>query len=184
MIAVERGDDAKKRVDRVENALVDPSSGKERLCRRAIWRSTSMSDPHRAPIRDQPRSREPDHVRADALPRGDRRGKGHGEAEEGPLLRRSGAARHAAKLALRPCNCWCRWKKFDSGASFPSRARDRRMRSLSSIEDVGDFRPECLLLDAVLERVDAGDDEAVELLVADVAESAIELVDVIGGRVL
>ena len=52
------------------------------------------------------------------------------------------------------------------------------------LQDIGDFRPERLLLNAVPERVDAGDDEAVKLLVTDVAESAIELVDVIGGRVL
>jgi hypothetical protein len=48
------------------------------------------------------------------------------------------------------------------------------------LQDVGDFRPEGFLLNAVLERIDPGDDEAVELLVTDVAECFVELVDVIG----
>ena len=67
------------------------------------------------------------------------------------------------------------------GAPTEEHARERVGRR--PLQDVRDFRPESLLLDPVLQRVDPGNDEAVELLVAYVSERAVEFANVIGRRV-
>jgi hypothetical protein len=74
-------------------------------------------------------------------------------------------------------------EELQGGLCAPAKEETREGVRRRPLQDVGDFRPEGLLLNAVLERIDPGDDEAVELLVTDVGERAVELVDVIGRRI-
>src|ERR1700745_2121165 len=60
--------------------------------------------------------------------------------------------------------------------------RGKRVRGRPP-QDIDDLGPKVLLFDPWLQRVDAGDDEAVELPVLDFAEGAVEFADVLGRRV-
>ena len=105
MIAVERGDDAKKRVDRVEFALVDRFVGQpQRLGQPGDLEMDIAFGPIEAPLRDRPVDRAPDRGHADARAGGDLLVAiaGHEEVEEGlALTRRFGAARLASRARLR-----------------------------------------------------------------------------------
>src|SRR5579871_6091330 len=74
-------------------------------------------------------------------------------------------------------------EELEGRLSAPTKEETGKGVRRRPIEDFGDFRPELLLLDAILEGVDAGDDEAVELLVANVSKGAVEFANMVGGRV-
>jgi hypothetical protein len=65
----------------------------------------------------------------------------------------------------------------------PAQIERREHVARRPVEDLLHFRPEGFVADPRLQRVDAGDDEAVELVVADVAQRIVELDDVLGRRV-
>src|SRR4029077_9032423 len=52
------------------------------------------------------------------------------------------------------------------------------------LQDVCDIRPESLLLHPVLQRIDAGYDETVELLAPDISKGAVEFADMVRWRVV
>ena len=65
----------------------------------------------------------------------------------------------------------------------PAQIERREHVARRPVEDLLHLRPERLVADARLQRVDAGDDQAVELVVADVAQRIVELDDMLGWRI-
>jgi hypothetical protein len=118
-----------------------------------------------------------------ALPARHRCGKDVGETEQEPGFVRDQAMLEQAEqlpLALVAVDVV---EELQGRLRAPAQEERREGVRRRPLQDVGDFRPEGLLFDAGTQRVDARDDEAVELLVPNVAERAIELTDVIGGRI-
>src|SRR5574337_1967887 len=65
----------------------------------------------------------------------------------------------------------------------PTEKKRRKRVGRRPLQDVGYIGPKVLLLDPRLQGVDAGHDEAVEFSVANFAERAVELEDMVGGRI-
>src|SRR5205085_1188245 len=98
---------------------------------------------------------------------------GEPEQEPGPV--RDEAMLEQAEQLLLPLVTIDVVKKFERRLGAPAEEKRRNRIRRRPFQEVDDLGPEILLLDARLQRIDAGDDEPVEFLVLDVAEGAVEL---------
>ena len=72
---------------------------------------------------------------------------------------------------------------FQRRLGGPAQEHRRKNIGRRPLQNLRDFRPDLLLLDARFQGVDAGDDQPVELLVFDFAERAIEFANVLSRRI-
>ena len=119
-----------------------------------------------------------------ALPARHGRRKNVGEAEEKPRLVRDQAMLEQAKKLLLALVAVDVVEEFQRRLRAPAQKETGEGILCRPLQNVGDFRPERLLLDAIFQCVDPGDDKAVELPAPNFAERAVEFADMVSRGVL
>ena len=119
-----------------------------------------------------------------ALPARHRHREHVGEAEQQAGLVRQQAMLEQAEQLLPALVALDVVEVLQRRLGAPAQEQRGQHVGLGPAQDLLHLRPDVLVAHPLLQRVDAGDDEAVELAVLDLAPGGIELADMLGRRVL